>query len=303
MDTNSEKQLLATDVKYERAAVYAAAYFDPRKRVFVVGGKEYAATPRTDGVKKEEFYESVMGPNRTPDKISGVIPETPMILSTRESIPFRHAEIFTGEEGEMTLQIAMDCGYVAKTKEAAEGIATARFYIRDDAAEAKKTGKLANQVRQVLNMLQDMTIGDKRDLAWALRKPVNTMTDAVLEGVINNMALKQPDVVLSTLNNRTYKVSAFIQQCVAHGLIIQQSGTYRFGGEVIGMDEATTVKYLEEKKNRTVKEQLLAELRERQNNRVGTPTASLKRLVSDAEDAEELPFDDEPENQKSTASA
>lgn len=294
MATKSDKQLVSIDVKYERAAVYVQPFFDQRKRVFVVGGKEYAAIRREDGVKKEAYYESIVGPNRTPDPKTGIIPETPMILSDRESIPVRHAEIFSGEEGDMLLQIAMDCGYVAKTQEAAAGLATARLYIRDDAAEARKTGKLASQVFEALGKLKDLTMPEKRDLAWALRKPVNTMSDTVLEGVINSMAMKQPDLLLATLDNRNFKLVAFLQQCVAHGLIVQQSGTYRFGGEVIGMDEAATVAFLDQKKNRAVKDQLVMELQKRQSGQVGTPTAQLRRLdASTVEDADELPFEDE----------
>ena len=106
--------------------------------------------------------------------------------------------------------------------------------------------------------------------------------------------MKQPDLLLATLDNRNFKLVAFLQQCVAHGLIVQQSGTYRFGGEVIGMDEAATVAFLDQKKNRAVKDQLVMELQKRQSGQVGTPTAQLRRLdASTVEDADELPFEDE----------
>lgn len=292
MDTNSDKQLVATDARYERAAIYVQPYFDERKRVFVVGGKEYASVLRENPARKETWYESVLGMNRKPDA-NGIIPETPMILSNAGSIPIRHAEIFHGEDGEMLLQIAMDNGYVTRTREEADGKPGARFYIRDDQAEARKTNKLAQQVLDALKAINDFTITDKRELAWALRKPVNTMPDSMVDGVINTMAMKQPDVLLKTLRGRSFKMIAFIQQCVAHGLLTQEAGTYRFAGEVIGMDEASTVAYLEQKKNTSVKDTLVRELQERLSGRAGTPTAKLAKPSSKDEDLDELPFDDE----------
>lgn len=222
------KKLRAVEKRFERTPTYVAPYFDENQRLFYVGNQSYKSR-EVNGPNGYRYYEAV---------------GTPMPITNIDQVPISSGIIISDAAGEFLLQMAKDRGYIASSKSEFNTAAKHRFYVVDEASEARDVAKRADMVLQALELLKGMTAKDLMDLALYLQLPVQEQPQVVVEARIKELVLRDPGAVLEAKNNRGFKAGALIEQAVNAGIIVLEGGRYSYGKMEIGTDRSTAIQYL-----------------------------------------------------------
>lgn len=252
MSTQATKQLLAVNERLQRKPTTASAPFEESTRCFVVmlnGVRKVYETRPVKPDKGPEHYETYP----SSDKEKGC----PLVLSTGWGIEYMHGMLFqdTPADG-IKLWILQNEGFLAPNK---EGVTNRhRFFLRDDEAEARANSRRADLTFNAMKLVTDLLAPQKRNLAFFFNANVLTMSETQIDGYIKEMVLNKPADIIKALENRDYRVYAFLNKLVHHRLMTVKGVAYYYGDQLYAIDAATAVEKL--KTETDFKEQLRAKL-------------------------------------------
>lgn len=234
--TNSSKQvtIVATDRKYEEAPCFCAPYFDRRRQVFIIGKKEYKSeATRPD---RGPVYHTSVG--------------TPIVLTNNsdyDQIQLNAGMILDRDSPAdmFRMEIYLASGYVAENKQAVNPDKH-RFYLQDPLAEAESSSLLADRVFEALTFVKSLSASGKADVAFYLKQPVMSMSEVQVESYLKGLATNRPNDILQVeqKDKRLFAVLAFIQKLVQAGILQNEGGQYKYGDDLIGIDETATCRYM-----------------------------------------------------------
>lgn len=240
----SKIKIVAVRPAYEEKPVFAPPFFDAARREFIVGNEKFPARREDD-------------PRNTKQKIFIHIGEG-FELSETGSYSLSHGELFdpNNKWDMLKLQMGKDRGFVAESMAAVNPMSDVRFYVENAEVTAKKQSEKKTKVKQALALLETLTLADKRDFAFVMRQTVRDMTEAQIEGYLDQVAMEQPQLLLDKAgttddHRRTFKLKAFVAKLVAHNLLTIEGGQYKDGPNLIGIDEAHALEFMKVDKNRT----------------------------------------------------
>lgn len=261
MNDTPRIQILATETRFERAPIYAPATFNEITKEFVIGTKRYKAT-----LEKRDMRN---GGDHWVCEESDIMP---LRLVNDEEFAFEHGSKYdpSAERDKLLIQIAKDSGYIASDKQSINP-SVHRMYIRDEVAESTRVVQKGKRVHQALTKVYALTAQEQADFAFFMQKPVRGLTEEQINAYCVEVAMEKPDIVLKNLTDNDWKLRAFLEKCVQFGLIVQVGPSYKYGAEVIGMDQDTAIAYFKRKENKELARLLAGKLKELGAPMPGTP--------------------------------
>lgn len=255
-------QIVAIAPSFRDQRIRVGPYFDDSRKAFILGNKTIPAKFVEDK-KRGDRYVSI---------------DHDILLDSTEDYLFQHEDTFDVSDRvqAVQLQALKDSGMLAPNRESINQGAGHRFYLMDEEEEAKKTSTKADKAFEVMGRLREMTPVQKRDLAFLLKQPASRMSEERIEAYLKDLSLQDPGMLLRHLENKYWRVLAFINKAVHHGVLTVSAGVIKLGDNVIGINEDAAVQFLTNKKNET----LVLQIQEQVDRKTGTKSETLETATA-----------------------
>lgn len=239
--------------------------FDRNKGVFPIGNKTYAGTPVRDRNGEVTHYESV---------------DAPLPLSTSVARPFKHGQQFdrANPQDELLLQMLIDQDILCPEGQRANP-QQHRFFMKDRMADAQRQVDRGTLMSRALMAVNQLTEDEKLNIAFVEKQPVRTMTSLEVSGFVFGLVQTNPKRILELIEDKTFKVRAFIQKLVSYGIISISSSGVKHGNDVIALDEDNAVAWMSHVDNKGK----VMMFREELDRRAGTSGTSPRAAAEAAE--------------------
>lgn len=231
-------RVVAIKRAFETAPVDVQPHFEEATKTFWVGEQSFEAKAST--VNGQTIY---------------LAQGAPVPFDSTDSFKFNHNDGFDLDVpvDVFMLDILKNSKFCATSRDSVNPVEH-RFYIDDPTETAKINVGRAERIGRALAELGKMNGSDKRDLSFVLGLPVVTdqLSSDQIDGLLSEIAVKDPDKLNSVFSNRDFKYHAFLGKLVSFGILSINAGQYRSGDTVIAIDRAAMVAFLRDKTNQGI---------------------------------------------------
>lgn len=241
-------QVTAGDPKFNELKVWVCPRFDAAASAFIVGDKSYRAT----------------APKTPTDEYNYICETAPIVLTDgfMHQVEANSKYDMDDPSQAIIIDMAIDCGILAKSRNAFNPASRHVFYIKDDEAEATDSIRNAELVSNALELVFGMTDRERVRFAYYMNQPVRTMTDKQVDAFVKGVAVKDPQSIITAMKNDRWKILSALRKAVHYGVLRIESGIYKMGDNVIGIDEDAAVAFFRDRSNGDLVDQIAARIRD-----------------------------------------
>lgn len=229
---------LASKLAGTVASKFIAPKFNKETLVFTVGKTTYKGR-RAD-------------PSDVDSEIICEIPGTDVILSDRNTaVPISHDMILdmSNPTDSFIYDLALASGLVAASKSEINPVEGHAFYIQDEEADAIKVSGKADLAYDAMELVREMDIIEKTDLARMLGQYVLNMTERQVDGFVKQMCIDDPKKIIATLADKDYKHRVFVKSLQDSNILRYNNGKYMYYQQLIGVDMDHVVSFVKDPQN------------------------------------------------------
>lgn len=230
-------RLIAIDSKYHTSPVFAAPKYNEITKEFSINGKIYK------GKKSDNTENSPV-----------ISEEAPVRLTDQDSYRLAHLmEFKIGDPvDEFLLDVALESGYVAKSKAEVNPGTIHRFYLEDKEQEATSLITKAELSFAAMTQIKAMSLEDMENCARLIGGLMKNMSKKQIEAYLMKEATEHPQRVLDSLEDKNKKQRIFLNKLLDNKIVEIRSGKYYHGKELIGVNEDFAIEFIKDSRNSTL---------------------------------------------------
>ena len=130
----------------------------------------------------------------------------------------------------------------------------AEYIMTSDEQEAKVENKKSKLKRKAYKVFSNMSTTEMKDVLKVMGKRVgDDMSVDFVESQLDKIVTDDPKNFLSTVEDSTFKMRAFIDDCIASRVLVKSGTKYQLpGGDTVGYTLEQTIEYLQNPDNQEV---------------------------------------------------
>ena len=137
----------------------------------------------------------------------------------------------------------------------------AEYVIYDVEEDAKKENKKTKVVRDAYIRFNKMTSTEMSDALKLFGQRVDDMSNEWIENALNKIVQNQPKDFLLVVEDKSFKTKVLIDDLLRAKCLRKTGSHYLFGDSPIGHDLESTILYLDDLKNQSIKDSLIKKLK------------------------------------------
>lgn len=231
-------RIVAIKNDFHKAPYYIAPKMDPIKKQYITGQEH---------LSKEE-REAL-----------------PFKIDEDTSLPVNHLQMFDleNETDKIIFDFIKLDKAIAKSKKDVNP-EVHRFYIEDKEEEAKEKISKTSKLKKALKFVDGLGLEELIDLGRVLGIGGAKSSNLEIQSAIEDLCVTKPQQIINVFDDPDRKYKMFLSKLVdGHILVKIDGGTYKYGDEVIGVNEQYAIEYLRNKENNPVVTQWAKLLKER----------------------------------------